>query len=246
MKADPDVIAELKRIETSLTPPREPGLTDKNRERLRPLQNEETLGRLVRLPKALLKRARSRASTVSAARDVERAVAIALLLHCPVRRKNLAEIDLERNIRRTGDGRAALVFTGAEVKNHRPIEFEVPPEILELIDEHVARYRPLLAPRGSTNLFPCRSAPGPLALSHFSKTVSKIIRREIGVDINMHLFRHLAAWIWLEANPGSYEALRRLLGHAELSSTLNAYAGFEAGTSLRLFAELIDDLKDDD
>jgi hypothetical protein len=48
--------------------------------------------------------------------------------------------------------------------------------------------------------------------------------------------------IWLEANPGHYEVARRLLGHAELSSTLNAYVGFEAGTATRLFAGLVDRL----
>lgn len=74
--------------------------------------------------------------------------------------------------------------------------------------------------------------------------MSKVIRRETGIEINMHLFRHLAAWIWLEENPGSYEPLRRLLGHAELSSTLNAYAGFEAGTATSLFADLIDGLSE--
>ena len=58
--------------------------------------------------------------------------------------------------------------------------------------------------------------------------------------MNAHLFRHLAAMLFLDAHPGAYEATRRLLGHTQLSSTLNAYAGFEAGTATRLFAEVID------
>ena len=115
-----------------------------------------------------------------------------------------------------------------------------------MIDDHVRRFRPLLAPQGSTHLFPRRSSPGPIAPGHLCKKVAKVIRREIGIEINLHLFRHLAASIWLEANPGAYEALRRLLGHSELSSTLNAYAGFEAGTATRLFAELIDDIGEGD
>ena len=58
--------------------------------------------------------------------------------------------------------------------------------------------------------------------------------------MNVHLFRHLAAFNWLNAHPGHYEVARRLLGHAELSSTLNAYSGFEAGTATRLFSDLIE------
>lgn len=41
-------------------------------------------------------------------------------------------------------------------------------------------------------------------------------------------------------HPGRYEVVRRLLGHAELSRTLNAYAGFEAGTATRLFGEIVE------
>lgn len=168
MKAEPEVIAELKRIERSLTSPREPGLTEKNRERLRPPQNEEALRMFVRLPRELLRRARGGPPTVTAAREMEAAIAISLLLHCPVRRRNVVELDLERNIRRMGDGRTALVFAKAEVKNHRPIEFDLRRELVELIDEHVSRYRPLLAPQSSTHLFPRRSRPGPIAPGHFS------------------------------------------------------------------------------
>jgi hypothetical protein len=57
--------------------------------------------------------------------------------------------------------------------------------------------------------------------------------------MNLHLFRQLAAKIWLEVHLG-HEAARRPLGHSALSSTLNAYAGFEAGTATRLFANLIE------
>jgi integrase len=65
----------------------------------------------------------------------------------------------------------------------------------------------------------------------------------LGLRINVHLFRHIAAKMWLDAHPGHYEALRRLLGHKALSQTINAYAGFEAGTATRLFADVIERAK---
>ncbi len=65
-------------------------------------------------------------------------------------------------------------------------------------------------------------------------------KKEIGLTINMHLFRHIAAQIWLHSHPGQHEVVKRLLGHSALSQTLNVYAGFEAGTSARLFAEVIE------
>lgn len=73
-----------------------------------------------------------------------------------------------------------------------------------------------------------------------SRSVFRTIRKRTGLDVNVHLFRHLAAMLYLEARPGEYEAVRRLLGHTQLSRTLNSYAGFEAGTATRLFGDIID------
>ncbi len=71
-----------------------------------------------------------------------------------------------------------------------------------------------------------------------STRITKTIRRVTGLEINAHLFRHLAVMLWLDANPGSYEAARRLLGHAELSHTLN-HSGFEGRAATLAFSELI-------
>ena len=57
--------------------------------------------------------------------------------------------------------------------------------------------------------------------------------------INAHLFRHLAAMIWLDANPGGYEAARRLLGHSAVSTTINVYSGLEARSALRAYGEVL-------
>ena len=75
--------------------------------------------------------------------------------------------------------------------------------------------------------------------SGLSTRIAARIRKETGLEVHTHLFRHFAAKVWLDANPGQYEALRRILGHAELSSTLNAYAGFEASAVTRRYADLI-------
>jgi hypothetical protein len=62
----------------------------------------------------------------------------------------------------------------------------------------------------------------------------------MGLKVNMHLFRHIAAKLLLEARPGQYEVVRRLLVLSGMSQTLNCYAGFEAGTATRLLAEVLD------
>jgi integrase len=216
------------------------GMTPKNRARLRPLQDPATLRRLLSLPQRLFARGEANGDTRAGALEREDAVAIAILTTCPLRRRNLAELHLEENLHRPGDGRVFLVFREEEVKNARPIEFELPPETVRMIDRHLARRSPRLCPPATPWLFPRRDGSGPVHEDRFGGRIKKRIWKETGLTVNPHLFRHLAAMLWLDAHPGEYEVARRLLGHRALSSTLDAYAGFEAGTATRLFAEVVD------
>ena len=236
-EAQDAAIADIAR-RLAVTPAR--GLTAKNRERLRQFEDPQLLHRVLTLPETLEREARALGPSRKACLRSEMAVAIAILCLCPIRRKNLAALHLDHNLRRLGDGRVFLVFAPGEVKNRREIEFELPARVVSLIEAHVAARSPLLCPKGTRWLFPRRDGAAPMEPSGFSGKLRDIIRERTGAEMNPHLFRHLAAKLWLDHHPGNYEALRRLLGHAELSSTLNAYAGFEAGTATRLFAELID------
>ena len=231
--------AAIDRMATRLAVKHHNGMTAKNRDRLRPLEDPGTLRRLLLLSEELFDRSLKRRALYDHAIAREDALAIAILLHCPIRRKNLARINIDENLQRPGDGRVFLVFEEEDVKNGRRIEFELPRELVRMIDRHLATRTFRLCPPGTPWLFPRRDGSKWVNESQLSARVTKRIRREIGITINPHLFRHLAARIWLDAHPGAYEAARRLLGHANLSQTLNAYAGFEAGTATRLFAELI-------
>ncbi len=57
--------------------------------------------------------------------------------------------------------------------------------------------------------------------------------------MNLHLFRHLSAREVLREKPGYYEAVRRILGHAETSTTYTSYVGFEADEATRVLADVI-------
>jgi integrase len=219
------------------------GMTRKNRDRLRVLQDEDNLRRLLLLPERILGRPSVKPHPFMTALACEDALAIAILLICPVRVKNLAAIHLERNLHRPGDGRVFLVFEDSEVKNNRHVEFELPRDICRMIDRHLSCRVPELCPSGTPWLFPRRDGRGPIDPNQLSSRLAKRIRRETGLEMNAHLFRHLAAMVWLDANPGSYEAARRLLGHSELSHTLNMYTGLEARAAVQAFARIISDKK---
>ena len=79
--------------------------------------------------------------------------------------------------------------------------------------------------------------------SALSGRLSKRIRKEIGIEMNAHRFRHLAAMIWLNAFPGSHESSRRLLGHSEVSHTINLYTGLEARSAMEAYARVLAEKK---
>ena len=55
---------------------------------------------------------------------------------------------------------------------------------------------------------------------------------ETGLVMNPHLFRHLGAHLFLERHPGSYEEVRRVLGHKNIDTTIENYAGLETADSM--------------
>lgn len=243
VRVDVTAQKQLDRLEKLLVVKPQNGMTSKNRARLRPLEDRATLRKLLLLPGQIFTRGMATTNSYLDALAREHAIAIAIFLNCPIRSKNMAEIHLEKNLQRFGDGRVFLVFEAEDVKNRQRIEFELPKEIISMIDRHVASRSPMLCPPGTMWLFPRRDGNGPMDSGQIASGIKGRVRKETGLDVNAHLYRHIAAMLWLQAHPGQYEALRRLLGHKMLSQTINAYAGFEAGTATRLFAEVLEGAK---
>jgi integrase len=74
--------------------------------------------------------------------------------------------------------------------------------------------------------------------------IKRRVRTEIGVEMNAHLFRHLAVMIYLDANPGGYEVARQMLGHSSVSRTISVYSGLETISATQAFAKEVDKLRE--
>ena len=59
-----------------------------------------------------------------------------------------------------------------------------------------------------------------------------------------HQFRHLAAKLILDANPGAYELVRQVLGHKNLKTTTNFYAGPSTKRAGRFYDDLLMKLRE--
>jgi hypothetical protein len=51
--------------------------------------------------------------------------------------------------------------------------------------------------------------------------------------------RHLAGFLWLNAHPGQYEAVRQLLGHKNIETTIRFYSGAEKTKAYERYDQMI-------
>jgi integrase len=240
VKADLESLERMQAIARRLAPKQRHGLKPKNRERLRPLEDQEKLLLLLRLPEELRKRVETGKGSLRRQRYLaEAAVAIEILLFAPLRIGNLAALDLDRHLKRVGKVRH-LIIPSEEVKNAVDLEFELLPATSELINWYVDIYR--MAPAGVTALFPGTSEASK-SVSGLRHQIMKVIHEFTGLDINPHLFRHMAAKTYLAVHPGHYETVRRLLGHKSIETTTNSYTGLETRAAALHFATEIDKLR---
>jgi len=64
------------------------------------------------------------------------------------------------------------------------------------------------------------------------------------VRLTPHQFRHVAAKIYLDQNPGGFEVVRQLLGHKNMRTTINFYAGINTKRAGRAHSKLLMEIKE--
>ena len=218
------------------------GLSPKNRDRLRPFTDPATRDRLLLLPQQLMREAsRAKDPDRRDAMAAQMAVALEIGQMAPLRAANLVSLEIGRTLIFVGKGRqeyAVIAVPEAEVKNEIALEYPLPPESTALIKRYITTFLPKLGPPGGRHLFPSPhgGAKRPTTLGN---QIAAVVREATGHRIHLHLLRHFAAMIYLQAYPGAYEAVRRILGHATASAALNAYVGLETAAAARQFDEVV-------
>lgn len=233
-EADIDALKELRRRLGSDST----GLTDKNRRALLQFEAPENQARLLLLPRKLFEKAsRKGAKDVRAAVLAQIGLAIEILLMAPMRMGNLSQLRIDQHV--TGYGEELhIVLPGSETKNGEEVVYPLKGESMDLFDLYLRRYRPRLAGEDCVWLFPNIRGSRKVqeTLSH---QIKKTILDETGLTITPHQFRHLAAKLLLDNQPGNYEGARQLLTHRSLKSTTNFYTELQTKNAAREFDQML-------
>jgi integrase/recombinase XerD len=154
---------------------------------------------------------------------------IAFAAFAPLRRKNLAALQIGQHLVREGD-EWIIIIRRSESKTAEPIEFELP----EVFKPYLRVYLDIIRPRmlrGSKcdHLWVGYSGQA-LGYSAFWPITTRHTQRHLGFQISPHQFRDAGVTTWAIAKPEQIGVGRDLLGHRNLRTTryYNRARGIEA------------------
>jgi integrase len=223
-----------------------PGMTEKNSTHVRRILDPKTEARFLEMPAGLMAAARKLRlkAPAQAAGLAMRAMAIGLLTSLPLRLSNTVNLRLDRHLQRADPPRGPISIiriAPEETKNRRVIEIPVSNRLSGLIDEWLRDYRHLIGSPASPYLFPGQvCSTRPITPQGFRDAVRNTIQRHTGVPLTPHQFRHVAAFLFLRENPGHYEEVRQLLGHADIRTTVRSYCGIESEAAVQRYHAIIE------
>ena len=73
----------------------------------------------------------------------------------------------------------------------------------------------------------------------FSEQITGAVLKATGLRVTAHQFRHAAAALMLQTEPGNYEWVRRVLGHKNIQTTINFYIGLETTQASERFGQVV-------
>lgn len=232
LQLDPAIVAEL--MDLAYTIPRPPlKITVKNTKLIGRFDDAETILRLRDAPRDLWKIVRSHKTpnrwTLAKA---QAAIAIAMLTVIPLRLGNLSALTFDEHVFLRPKGVSTISIPPHENKSGTALAFDIPDNIVAMLVE----YRDLIAPKiighRPRYLF-CRDDGRPKNFATVRHNIQTYIARYLGFHMNPHAFRHLAAKITLDQDPGAHGQVQQLLGHNRITTTENFYVGWDTKRAQR-------------
>ncbi|MBT3905405.1 MAG: tyrosine-type recombinase/integrase [Rhodospirillaceae bacterium] len=228
---------------------RKKGFTIKNKDRIRPFNSPQNVIRFFGLTEKLINLAMKTGLSHRAALSIQKALVHEILINAPIRFGNLVGLNIHRHLKRIEarhHQRVIITIPEFEVKNGEYLEYELPAHVVRLLDTYIGTYRPILLMGEDAGwLF-----PGAIDGEHknevsLRENLVKAVKKHTGLTVNPHLYRHLAAFFYLQENPGEYETVKRLLAHKSVDTTMTFYAEFEALAARKLYTDHLFDRKVD-
>lgn len=147
---------------------------------------------------------------------------IALLAFAPLRRKNLASLEINRHLIENENGRY-IVIPASETKTRTPIEFAIPALLLPYFDIYLSVVRPRLLKDLSCEALWISARGLALRYGAIGDIVSRHTFNHLGLRLTPHDTRDAAATTWALADPSKIGTATDLLSHSDGRTMQNHY-----------------------
>jgi integrase len=155
---------------------------------------------------------------------------IAVTAFVPLRRKNLAALDMIQHLQ-LDDAAPAVVISRVETKTGTPIAFEIPPLLLPYLRDYCRFVRPRISSDGScTALWVSRNGRE-LSYAAIGALFARHSAQRLGLHLRPHDVRAAAATTWGVFAPEQIGVAQELLAHQDIRTTTvhyNRARGIEA------------------
>jgi integrase len=147
---------------------------------------------------------------------------VALLVHCPLRLRNLVMIRSGKHLNKVGD-RYQLDFEPSEVKTDRYLTLFLPTELTAYVDSWLEVWRPILLKDPAIDAFWIGVRGNRMQSRGVYGCVITTTEAAFGTSINPHLFRDIAASWVVDMTPENVGIASSLLGHINPATTEDHY-----------------------
>lgn len=241
VKVDATTLAELRRLAGKVPMPLA-GLAKRNKSALRQFDDPAILRRLYDFPNRLWAEVKRDAKpNFLTLVKAQAALAVAILSYMPLRLQNLAALTFNVHlfVREAPGAISSLELPAGQVKNRRELAFDIPSDLAKMLNEYRNRIAPKIIGRRPDRLF-IKADGTPKNQWSVAWLIRTYLKRRAGIVLSSHQFRHLSALVVLNAEPGNFETVRQLLGHASLRTTVNAYTGIDSRRASRHHQRLVE------
>jgi integrase len=104
------------------------------------------------------------------------------------------------------------------------LTFDIPPKLAKMLIEYRDRIAPRVIGWRPERVF-INADGSPKSHAMVALLIKTYLSKRAGIVMTPHQFRHLEAKIILEDQPGAHELVRQFLGHQNLKTTTDFYAG---------------------
>jgi integrase/recombinase XerD len=163
---------------------------------------------------------------------------LSLLAFLPLRRRNLASLEIGRHLVGEQDSRFILI-PAAETKTRTPIEFAIPEFLLPYLDVYLRMVRPRILNDAACPALWVSSKGGALRCGAIGDIVSRHTAAFLGNRLTPHDMRDAAATTWALAAPDQIWISRDLLSHSDLRTTAKHYNRARGVEASRAYAEIL-------